>query len=46
MAGQDDIRGLEGGSTMDRVAKATEETAKNTKQILKNNKQSTALSFG
>ena len=40
------IRGLEGGSTMDRVAKATEETAKNTKQILKNNKQSTALSFG
>ena len=40
------VRGLEGGSAMDRVAKATEETAKNTKQLIKNTKQSTSLAFG
>jgi hypothetical protein len=40
------VRGLEGGSTMDRVAKATEETAKNTKQLIKNSKQTTSLAFG
>ena len=40
------VRGLEGGGTMDRVAKATEETAKNTKQLIKNSKQQTSPAFG
>ncbi|MCL2120164.1 MAG: hypothetical protein FWH27_17250, partial [Planctomycetaceae bacterium] len=40
------VRGLEGGGTMDRVGKATGETAKKTKQLIKNSKQQTAASFG
>ncbi len=40
------VWGLGNSSAMDRVARATEETAKNTKQMLKNSKQSTSLSFG